>query len=131
MIALDSNIFIYVLEGNQTFGRRAADILKAAQGNACVSLFMYMEVLSHSAFLNPENKKLALSFLEEQQLQIIEMGKDIILRAAHLRASLTPKLGTGDALHLASALEAGADRFITNDQDLVKLKLKGLEIVSL
>lgn len=131
MIALDTNIFIYVLEGNSQFGHRAADLLSHAQGTGVASMFVYLEVLSHPTLARATSKHIALSFLDEQKLEYIEMSKELLVRAAHLRASLTPKVGVGDSLHLASALHAGADTFITNDQALVKLKTKGLKIVSL
>jgi len=131
MITLDSNVFIYVLENNQEFGERASLVLESAQDNGLASMFVYLELLSHSGLEKAENKELVLRFLDEQRLEFVELKRDILLKAAELRAQLTPKLGVGDALHLATAIHAGAEEFVTNDQNLVKLKIKDLKITSL
>lgn len=128
MTALDTNIFIYVLESNEQFGPKAASVLRRAQGNGCASQFIYLELLSSRAFSDDHKRNIAISFLDSQRLQFIEANKQVLLEAARLRATMTPKIGAGDALHLASALAAGADEFVTNDQDLFDVKIKGLKI---
>lgn len=131
MIAFDTNIFIYVLEGNEQFGPKAASALRQAQGNGCASQFVYLELLSNRAFSDDHKRNIAISFLDSQRLQFIETNKQVLLEAARLRATMMPKIGAGDALHLASALYTGAENFITNDINLSKLKINGLEIVVL
>lgn len=131
MIALDTNIFIYVLESDRQFGKKAADVLRGVQGNGSAAMLVYLELLSSRAFLDSSHRNIALSFLDSQRLQFVELSKGVLLKAARLRAGLTPKLGVGDALHLACAMYAGAETFVTNDQDLVKLQIPGLKIISL
>lgn len=131
MIALDTNLFIYVLEEHPEFGNRAALVLAEAQGNGMASELVYLELLSAPAFKRLEYKRQALNFLEGQQLEFVPLDKTVLLQAAALRAARTPVLGVGDALHIASALRAGADTFITNDKALAKLTIPGLKIETL
>jgi predicted nucleic acid-binding protein len=53
---------------------------------------------------------------------------EVAIRAGRLRARYGTKLSTPDAVHLASAMMAGAEIFITNDHALLKLKLKDLKV---
>lgn len=132
MIALDTNIFIYVLENNPEFGQRAASALRSAQNDGAASAIVYLELLSSAAFhTNNIQRNIALNFLNEQRLIYIEPLKDTLILAAELRAANSAKLELGDAIHLASALAAGADTFITNDQNLLKLQVKDLKVISL
>lgn len=134
MVALDTNILIYVLEGHAEFGPAAAAVLRTAQGDGTLSELVYLELLSKADFSNARHRQLALDFLADQQLRFTPVSKAILLRAAELRAgraSLDAKLGVGDAVHLASALQTGAETFITNDQILTRLSIPGLRVVSL
>lgn len=131
MVALDSNVFIYALEGNPRYGQAAAAALRQAQGQGFASEFVYLELLSKRDFKDAHKREIVIAFLDTQKLEFIELNKEILLKAASLRAELTPKIGVGDAIHLASAIHAGANTFITNDQDLVNLRLSNLKIVGL
>jgi len=131
VIALDSNIFIYVLEGHRDFGRPAAAVLRQAQNSGSASMFVYLELLSAPVFRDPKVRNLAQSFLDNQNLIFIELDKNMLIEAAALRARLTPKIGVGDAIHIASAIRAGADEFVTNDNNLLKVKLSHLKLTKL
>ena len=131
MFALDTNLFIYVLQGHAEFGHRAALVLEQSQNNGSASELVYLELLSAPAFKYPKLKREALQFLDNQRLKFVPLDKSILLKAADLSAKHSPKLGAVSAIHIASALHAGADTFITNDRHLVKLKFPGLKIVTL
>jgi predicted nucleic acid-binding protein len=53
---------------------------------------------------------------------------DVMIRAGHLRGKFGGKLHTPDAIHLATAMQQGADLFVTNDRVLAQLSLDGLQI---
>ncbi len=131
MIALDTNLFIYVLDGSKEFGPQASRVMREAQGKGTASELVYLELLGNSIFQDKLKKRAAMAFLDEQSLLFSPLDKATLLKAAELRANLTPKLGLGDALHLASALQAGADTFITNDHNLHKLHIPNLAIIGL
>ncbi|HEY4160940.1 MAG TPA: PIN domain-containing protein [Candidatus Saccharimonadales bacterium] len=131
MIALDTNIFIYVLESNPDFAGPAATALHRAQEGGAASVLVYAELLSNSAFKDAGLRNIAVGFLDAQALQYVELTRDILVDAARLRTNSEKRLGLGDAIHLASALAAGADTFVTNDKELVKLRMAGLKVVTL
>lgn len=57
-----------------------------------------------------------LAFLDGRaSLRTLPVGRDILLHAAHLRT--TTRLKLPDAIHMATALDAGCTAFITNDRD--------------
>lgn len=71
------------------------------------------------------------SLLDEfgDKLQIVAINRTIAEKAGQLRQTIR-SIRTPDALHLATALECGADYFITNDKDLAKLDV-GIKIILL
>lgn len=65
---------------------------------------------------------------EFPNLQVWNIDEAIMLESARLRANF-PSLKMPDAIHLATALEAEADCFITNDARLAKIS--ALKVVML
>ncbi len=129
MIAVDTTLFIYTLNAHQGFGSKSANILRSKDYKVASEL-VFAEVFSstklHSLALRRETQE----FLETLKIAYIAANRDTFLITGALRRE-HPSLKLADAIHLASALQAGADSFITNDQNLVKLKIKGLKVVSL
>jgi predicted nucleic acid-binding protein len=128
MLAFDTNILIYVLEDNSEFGEKARKLLRENKYNAVVSELIYAEILSSPKLQSARNKKIVFDFLKAQRLEFVTISREVLVRAAELRATYTPKLGLGDALHLSAAIQAKASEFITNDKDLTKLSIPGLKI---
>lgn len=129
MIALDTNIFIYVLNGHDEFGPLSANLLKNKE-TKIASKLVYAEVLA-SPKLNDEGlRSKALLFLDELDVQWKEVNDNILLEAARLRRQY-PILKLVDGLHIASAIMAHAETFFTNDQNLLSLKIVDLDIKSL
>jgi predicted nucleic acid-binding protein len=61
---------------------------------------------------------------------LIEFGADVFSKASDLMVSLTAPLATLDALHLACALQHGADQFATGDLQLATAARKsGLRVL--
>ena len=131
MIAFDSNIFMYVLDSNGAFGREAQRLLEQGQGDGCASELVYAELLSAPLFVDPMPRKAATDFLDQQRLVYIRPDREVMLQAAAIRAAAKIKVSLADALHLACALQAGAEVFITNDHDIAKLRIDGLIIQKL
>lgn len=126
MFALDSNVLIYILERNETFFESAQHALRVALDSGkpiCLSTLVLAEVFSGTA------DKQALEFLTASQFTLHDLSQDIAVLAGTLRFS-HHSLRTPDAIHLATALIAGARQFITNDDRLWKIDV-GIEIVPL
>ncbi len=69
--------------------------------------------------------------VKELPIEWIAPDKTIAQKAGLLR-QLHNGLKTPDAIHVATAILAKADRFVTNDQVILKLKkVEGLTMISL
>jgi predicted nucleic acid-binding protein len=121
LIALDSNIFIAALSENEEYSLIAQHLVRdiaAGKHRAITSSIAYGEVLSVS---NNSELDLESFFSNIVHLSTISADDDICLQAGQLRLEYGKKLKFPDAINVATALFAHADRFITNNKPLVKI----------
>ena len=117
-IALDSVIFIYALEGNREFGDRVLKIFEAieqgkCQGFACDLVLAELMVKPLREGQVEIAREYATELPKFPNLTFGSITRTTVITAASLRGS--SNLGLVDALHLATAIEAGCTVFITND----------------
>ncbi len=131
-VYLDTNIFIYALEGYPVFRAiltTVFDALDRHELSAVTSELTLAEVLV-KPFLDRHTERQA-AYLQVLQpsasLQVVSVSREVLLAAARLRAELGIKLP--DAIHVATAQLTGCERFLTNDTHLPHLP--GLTIVPL
>lgn len=132
MIALDTAPIIYYLEANPEFGpiiRPVLDAVIRGEVQAVVSSLIVTELLVHP--LRANNTTLLARYEEllegTPSLSVLDLTTTIAKTAAMLRAAYNLK--TPDAIHVATALEAGVEVFITNDGALKRvLEVKVLTI---
>lgn len=121
-IALDSMIFIYLLERNEKyfpFVNIIFELLEKGKITAITSIISPLEVLS-SPKLSPDQISLyGRLFKEEQNLVTHELNWLITDFAADIRRNYN--LRTPDAIQLATAKLAGANMFISNDEIYKKI----------
>lgn len=132
LVGLDTNIFIYTLEGNTTFGRMAAQLLRAATAGevaAIASELIYMEVLTGQNIKTRAETARATEFLAGLGVTYRSIDRQILLSAAKLRRE--HGIRTPDAIHVATALATGATHFVTNDRDLLKKVIPGIKLLAL
>ncbi|HSH31944.1 MAG TPA: PIN domain-containing protein [Candidatus Saccharimonadales bacterium] len=129
MIALDTNIFIYTLNADARFGRRAAEVLRSDQPKMASEL-VFAEILSSSKLRDDGLRDQVRRFLEELAIEYAAVTREVLLGAADLRRQHAG-LKLADSIHLASAVQNGAAVFATNDQSIVRLQIPGLKITSL
>lgn len=67
------------------------------------------------------------TFFAAAELQLLDVDDAVIEKATELRAKLNVK--TPDAIHLASAIVAGASVFLTGDQALARCKDVAVEVM--
>ena len=121
-IAIDSMILIYLIEGREPFCNVIKKVLEAAR-RISFSSFGLGEVLAGFEKTGDKQGKIKfLSFVESyEKLSIIGFGKQEALIFAELRAKY-PSVKPPDAIHLATAISARVDGFLTNDKNLMKVK---------
>jgi predicted nucleic acid-binding protein len=118
-IAVDSNVLIYLLEGHAEFGPLARSFVRAAEkaGNRLlISALAIAETAAGPAFEGDETMadRYADAILSIPFMDVVPLGPTLAVDAAayagryHLRML--------DAVHLASALGAGASALLTNDR---------------
>lgn len=130
---LDASTIIYFVEGARSVRMRIASLLAGAERDPAGVL-----ITSHLARLECRVKPLRdgntellgtyEAFFTRARLVVTDVTVDVLERAAELRARHGFK--TPDAIHLASAIEAGADAFLTGDTELVKCHEIRVEVVS-
>lgn len=132
LYGVDTMLFVYHFEGNERFGPAAGRLLQAAEDGRCrlvASVLALLEVLvvpkRHGKDdLCQRYRDLFESFpnlsLVPIECEVVEIASD--LRARH-------DLRTPDALHLATAIHAGAESFVSEDRRL--RGIQGVRVVGL
>ncbi|MBI2050934.1 MAG: PIN domain-containing protein, partial [Parcubacteria group bacterium] len=125
IIGIDSVVFIYLLEGNREYWSRAKRALEAVeQGSvpAVIASIGMVELLT-----GPKKQgrfDLARQYREYlgsfPNLVIKNMNESVVELASDLCAR--HNIRTVDAIHVATAIDFGAEKFITNDKGLKKIK---------
>lgn len=117
-IYLDTNIWIYALEGFPAFIQELTALFQSIdQGNleAITSELTLAEVLvkpiQNGNVTQQDTYKQAIT--SHSHLQVIPVQRDLLIDAAQLR--VTAKLKLPDAIHAATALRSQCSTFLTND----------------
>jgi predicted nucleic acid-binding protein len=117
LVYLDANSIIYTVEKHPVYGPLLQPIWLAAQGKT-IEVVTSDLALMETLVLPLKNGDKTLEQAYEQallgtELRLLPITQPILRLAAQLRA--TTKLKTPDALHAATALEAGCVLVVTND----------------
>lgn len=129
-LALDSMIFIYLLEGNEKYFSLVEtifELLEEGKITAITSIITPLEVLSTPKLLgHPDQISLyARFFQQEKNLTVCQLDWAVMEIASSLRRNFN--LRTPDAIQLATAKINNATIFLTNDDNYKKIiKLKDL-----
>ncbi len=128
----DSMLFVYFLEGHPQFGPRVRQIHREMmrRGDAlCTSIFTVGELLT-----GPEKAEAAVKvketkeFFGSEEVELIPFTARTAEVYAKIRASNS--VLPADAIHLASAADAQADLFLTNDKKLQRLNISGIKFIA-
>lgn len=118
VVGVDTAPFIYYTEENPNYIDTIAPFFEAVgRGDIAIitSVVTFLEVLVHPTRSGNEelaNKYHALLF-KTKGIQTIDVTQEVAEEAARLRASYN--IRTPDAIHVATAIKAGADFILTND----------------
>jgi predicted nucleic acid-binding protein len=116
-IYVDTNIWIYFLEGQPTFAESVRKLLVAADdasATLCTSDIAVAECLLKPVRLQDERKIAAFEALfDKGEIELLPVDGALCRRAAYAGGALGLKLI--DAIHYVSAREAGCQYFLTAD----------------
>ena len=129
---LDTNIFIYALEGEGQFVGDLTDLFAAIESAdlQTVTCELTLAELLVKPFRKNDAKgeqRCRESVRSRQGLTVVRVDLNALVESARLRANT--RLRLPDAIHVASALIAGCEVFLTNDQRL--RGAPGLEVLLL
>ena len=126
----DSMLFIYMLEGNPAFGPKARNILNQIVSRGytlSTGVFSIGEILTgprrRGSISGAEAVK---KYLLSGAVEILPFTETTADRYSLIRGA--NRVTQADAIHLATASEAGVDVFFTNDGDLRKLSIPGIKL---
>jgi predicted nucleic acid-binding protein len=127
-------VFVYHFEGNEEFGPAAGRLLQAAEEGRCrlvCSVISLLEVLVVPKRRGRQDLCQVYREMFESfpHLSVLPVDKVIAEIASDLRA--TRNLMTPDAIHVATALQAGAEAFVSQDDRLRNLPLPDLKVLPL
>ena len=134
LYGIDSMVFVYHFEGNEEFGPAAGRLLRSAEEGECrlvCSIVSLLEVLVVPKRQGREDlcriyREVFESF---PHLSMLPVDADIAEIASDLRS--VHNLRTPDAIHLATAMHAGAVAFVSQDGRLKGIQPKGLKVLQL
>jgi len=125
-------LFIYWLENNPQFAKRVGEVrtrMEERGDQLITGAFTFGEVLAGAYRIGAvkvadESKRLLQSVVSE----IVPFTIETADRYARIRGTLG--LPPADAIHLASAAQAGTDLFVTNDRNLVGKIIPGIHFIA-
>ncbi len=123
IVYLDTNIFIYAVEGYEPEEAFLRELLSALDGKslaAVTSEFTLAELLVKPFELGRDDVVSAYIDLvqDSERITVAPVDRAILIEAARQRATLGILMP--DAIHVATAMASACDVFLTNDR---KLKL--------
>lgn len=124
-VLIDTNIWLYHLEGSAEFGPAAADLLRAVEhgeieGVASELTLMEMQVRPLRLDRQDIADQYELLLDHFPHLLLAPVARDILLTAAALRAKY--KLKSPDAIVLATGIRRGATLVVSNDRQWQRVK---------
>ncbi len=132
MISYDTNILIYALEGNPTFGKAAQNIIERGEREGAVlSILAYQELITGLVLRGIDPTPLRSILGELKNTKFVDVSKTIVDKACELTAQYNKKAFGYDAIHLATAITAGSPVFYTSDEQLLSLRNPDLKIAAL
>ncbi|MFZ0686324.1 MAG: PIN domain-containing protein [Terriglobales bacterium] len=128
----DTMLFIYWLEDHPAYARRVDTIrsrMEERHDQLITGTFTFGEVLAGiyrkgTPQLADETRRLLRSVVAEVVPFTLETADH------YARIRTTPGIAPADAIHLASAAQAGTDLFLTNDKRLLGKIVPGIQFIA-
>ncbi len=124
---VDANVFVYWLNGHPEFGETSTGIIERIESGEKAVTSSLTPWLLHAVFKKTRAKGYSHSLLMEKLSRIMNLHFAPLDADAYTKASaLTGKyrIDFEDAIHLAVALDYGADAIYSNDMDFDRTPIK-------
>ncbi len=133
MIAYDTNILIYALEGSSEWASAAQAVVQQSERNGAVlSVLAWQELMTGALLKGGGLDDVVAAVLGDlRSTKFMPVSLTICERAVALTKRFGKQVYGYDAIHLATALEHRATSFVTNDKALLNLRIDGLDICGL
>jgi predicted nucleic acid-binding protein len=125
-VFLDTNVLIYILEGDSEFGLKYAQFLTKLRADGAIfntSTTTIVEFLASNSDANAVKQ-----LLNFPGLDFYPLDNDAAIKAGDLARKHSIKLG--DSIQLATAIDSGCEALISNDSSLTKTAKQYLKILS-
>ncbi|MCB9384462.1 MAG: PIN domain-containing protein [Bryobacterales bacterium] len=132
LVFWDTNLFVYLIEGNPEFLPRVVGIwqnMRRRGDQLCTSSLTMGEALV--APIKAGNLELANAYRSRflsSRIRVLDFDKHASEHYARVRASTN--VSRADAMQLACAAQAGVDLFLTNDKHLAKTNVSGIQFIA-
>lgn len=129
-IGIDTAVVIYLLEEHPKYLSYAEKLFKNIQNGQIEAVFSVIGLIELQTGVKRRNRyDLAFSYRTLlgtfPNLSITGINEQVVEISSDLRARYG--ISTPDAIHIATAIDFGANTFITNDKTLKKVK--GIDVV--
>ncbi len=128
----DSMLFIYLLDGEPAYSERAQHLLERSleRGDTLYTSYVALgEILVGAArSSDPSKPRLMREKLDSLGFFYLPFDQNAVFTFCQLRAK--PGIQIADAIHLACAASAGIDLFLTNDRQLTRLNVPGIQFIA-
>lgn len=130
MIAYDTNILIYALEGTSEWAHAAQAVVQQGEHDGAVlSVLAWQELMTGAIVRGDDFERLTIEALRHLgATEFVPVSQLICQRAVALTKRYGKQVYGYDAIHLATALELKAPVFVTNDKALLSVQVEGLDI---
>ena len=132
-VGLDTTLFIYHFEKHPVYWPLTQELLSGIEQDerkGISSTITMMEIIVKPLSLGRIDiaRKYEALLMNFPNLEVVDLDRDVIHQAARLRTDY--RLRPPDALQVSACLLSGAEVFITNDRQMIRIKEK-LDIVIL
>ncbi len=128
----DTNLFIYLMEGNSEFRRSVRDLghrMEARGDRLITSALTIGEILVKPIRDNDSDcQKRYWAMFSRPEIQVVTFDASAALHYGRVRQD--PAIRVPDAIQLACAASAGVDLFITNDDRLSRKNIPGINFIT-
>ncbi len=128
----DTMLFVYWFEDNPQYAQRISEIYEALETRGdtlWTSVFTVGEVLT-GPYKRCEQEEAARirEFFSSSRIHLIPFTEETADRYARIRGE--SRVSPADAIHLASAAQAGVDLMLTNEAALRRLIIPGIHFIA-